>query len=59
LGAQSEAWQRVLHAELGEFIRKRDDRFRHERQASEADAGSGLGIRLLATYYTTSQRSNV
>lgn len=35
--AQSQAWQR-LHDELGEFIRKRDDRFRHERQAHEADA---------------------
>jgi hypothetical protein len=36
-GAQSQAWQR-LHDQLGEFIRKRDDRFRHERQAEEADA---------------------
>ena len=35
--AQFLDWQR-LHDELGEFIRKRDDRFRHERQASEADS---------------------
>lgn len=35
--AQATAWAR-LHAELAEFIRKRDDRFRHEGDADERDA---------------------
>lgn len=37
LDAQHVAWSR-LHAELAEFIRKRDDRFRHEGDADERDA---------------------
>jgi hypothetical protein len=37
LAAQYVAWSR-LHAEVGEFVRKRDDRFRHETQAGEGDA---------------------
>jgi len=37
LAAQHGAWSRV-HAEVGEFVRKRDDRFRHEAQANEGDA---------------------
>jgi len=37
LAAQQAAWSR-LHAEVGEFVRKRDDRFRHEAQSTEGDA---------------------
>lgn len=37
LAAQHVAWSR-LHAEVGEFVRKRDDRFRHEAQSTEGDA---------------------
>lgn len=37
LAAQHVAWSRV-HAEVGEFVRKRDDRFRHEAQAGVGDA---------------------
>jgi hypothetical protein len=35
--AQRTAWQRV-HADVAEYIRKRDDRYRHEPDAHEADA---------------------
>ncbi len=35
--AQRTAWERV-HAEVAEYIRKRDDRFKHEPDANEADA---------------------
>lgn len=37
LAAQHVAWSR-LHAEVGEFVRKRDDRFRHESHGSDGDA---------------------
>jgi hypothetical protein len=37
IDAQRSAWQRV-HADVAEYIRKRDDRFRHEPDAHEADA---------------------
>ena len=37
IAAQRTAWERV-RADVAEYIRKRDDRFRHEPDAHEADA---------------------
>ena len=46
--AQQQAWAR-LHAELAEFVRKRDDRFRHETHHSDADAWKRAWMQISGT----------
>ena len=46
--AQTQAWER-LHAELAEFVRKRDDRFRHEALVSDADAWKRAWMQISGT----------
>lgn len=50
--AQLRAWTR-LHAELAEFVRKRDDRFRHEAHAADADAWKRSWIQISGTTHHT------
>lgn len=46
--AQRTAWMRI-HAELEEFVRKRDDRFRHETHTSDADAWKRAWMQISGT----------
>jgi hypothetical protein len=46
--AQRTAWMRI-HTELEEFVRKRDDRFRHEPHTSDADAWKRAWMQISGT----------
>jgi hypothetical protein len=46
--AQRTAWVR-LHGELEEFVRKRDDRFRHETHTTDADAWKRAWMQISGT----------
>lgn len=46
--AQRSAWTRI-HGELEEFVRKRDDRFRHELHTSDADAWKRAWMQISGT----------
>jgi hypothetical protein len=46
--AQRMAWMRI-HDELAEFVRKRDDRFRHETHTTDADAWKRAWMQISGT----------